>query len=53
VRFGYKVIRCRQVQMGWIATIPKSKLGHRIGHLNAADLIRLNQALLIFLGLAG
>ena len=36
-----------------IATIPKSKLGHRIGHLDAADLIRLNQAMLIFLGLAG
>jgi len=36
-----------------IATIPKSKLGLRIGHLDAADLIRLNQAMLIFLGLAG
>jgi mRNA interferase MazF len=36
-----------------IATIPKNKLGHRIGHLGAADVIRLNQAMLIFLGLAG
>ena len=36
-----------------ITTIPKSKLGHRIGHLDAADLVRVNQAMLIFLGLAG
>ena len=36
-----------------ITTIPKSKLGHRIGHLDAADLLRVNQAMLIFLGLAG
>jgi mRNA interferase MazF len=36
-----------------IATIPKSKLGYRIGHLDAADLVRVNQAMLIFLGLAG
>jgi mRNA interferase MazF len=36
-----------------ITTIPKSKLGHRIGYLDAADLVRVNQAMLIFLGLAG
>jgi hypothetical protein len=36
-----------------IAIMPKSKLGHCIGHLGAADLSRLNQAILIFLGLAG
>lgn len=36
-----------------ITTIPKSKLGHRIGHLDAADLVRINQAMLIFLGLVG
>jgi mRNA interferase MazF len=36
-----------------ITTIPKSKLGYRIGHLDAADLVRINQAMLIFLGLAG
>jgi mRNA interferase MazF len=36
-----------------ITTIPKSKLGSRIGHLGAADMGRVNQAMLIFLGLAG
>ena len=35
-----------------ITTVPKSKLGKRIGALSAADMARLNQAMLIFLGLA-
>jgi mRNA interferase MazF len=36
-----------------IATVPKNKLGHRIGHLDAEDMERVNQAILIFLGLGG
>jgi mRNA interferase MazF len=36
-----------------ITTISKNKLGYRIGYLDAADLVRVNQAMLIFLGLAG
>jgi mRNA interferase MazF len=36
-----------------ITTIPKSKLGSRIGNLDAVDMARVNQAMLIFLGLAG
>ncbi len=36
-----------------ITTLPKNKLGHRIGHLDAKDLERVNQAILIFLGLGG
>jgi mRNA interferase MazF len=36
-----------------ITTIPKNKLGSRIGHLGTADMARVNQAMLIFLGLAG
>ena len=35
-----------------ITTVPKTKLGYRIGHLAAADILRLNQAILVFLGLA-
>ena len=31
-----------------ITTIPKSKLGYCVGHLDAADLVRVNQAMLIF-----
>jgi len=36
-----------------ITTVPKNKLGHRIGHLDAEDMERVNQAVLIFLGLGG
>ena len=36
-----------------ITTVPKSKLGIRIGRLADGDMLRLNRAMLIFLGLAG
>ncbi|MGN6717259.1 MAG: type II toxin-antitoxin system PemK/MazF family toxin [Candidatus Binatia bacterium] len=36
-----------------ITTVPKNKLGRRIGHLDVKDIERVNQAILIFLGLAG
>ena len=36
-----------------ITTIARSKLGYRIGRLDEADLIRLNQALKTYLGLGG
>jgi len=36
-----------------ITTVPKNKLGHRIGHLDAKDIKRVKQAILIFLGLGG
>jgi mRNA interferase MazF len=35
-----------------VSTVPKSRLGERIGRLDDEDLLRLNQALLLFLGLA-
>ena len=35
-----------------ITTVPKSKLGKRMGRLDDPDIIRLNQAILVFLGLA-
>jgi mRNA interferase MazF len=35
-----------------ITTVPKSKVGERIGRLDDVDVVRLNQALLVFLGLA-
>jgi mRNA interferase MazF len=35
-----------------ITTVPKSKLGSRIGQLEDADMLRLGQAILVFLGLA-
>ena len=35
-----------------ITTVPKSRLGERIGHLPAPELVRLNRAMAVFLGLA-
>ena len=35
-----------------IATVPKSKVGARVGSLENGDILRLNQAVLVFLGLA-
>jgi len=36
-----------------LTTIPKHKLGSRIGRLADDDMVRLNRAVMIFLGLAG
>jgi mRNA interferase MazF len=35
-----------------ITTVPRDKLGERIGRLDEEDVLRLNQAMLVFLGLA-
>jgi mRNA interferase MazF len=35
-----------------ITTVPKSKVGSQIGRLDDEDMLRLNQAILVFLGLA-
>jgi mRNA interferase MazF len=35
-----------------ITTVPKSKVGARVGRLDDEDVVRLNQAVLVFLGLA-
>lgn len=36
-----------------ITTVPKAKLGLRIGRLADEDIVRLNRAILVFLGIAG
>lgn len=36
-----------------VTTMPKAKLGRRIGRLSGADTVRLNRAIALFLGLAG
>jgi mRNA interferase MazF len=36
-----------------VTTVSKAKLGRRIGRLSDNDMVRVNRALLIFLGLAG
>ena len=35
-----------------ITTVPKSKVGERIGRLDDENMVRLNQAVMVFLGLA-
>ena len=36
-----------------VTTLSKDKLGQRVERLDQGDVVRLNHALLIFLGLAG
>lgn len=36
-----------------ITTVRRTKLGERIGELNDADIVRLNRAVVTFLGIAG
>ena len=35
-----------------ITTVPKAKIGSRVGTLGDEDIVRLNRAMLVFLGLA-
>jgi len=42
-----------RVMVDKVTTVPKAKLGRRIGRLANDDMVRLNRALMIFLGLAG
>ncbi|MBI4228069.1 MAG: type II toxin-antitoxin system PemK/MazF family toxin [Candidatus Omnitrophica bacterium] len=36
-----------------ITTVPRARLGARLGRLDEADMARLNRAVLVFLGMAG
>jgi mRNA interferase MazF len=36
-----------------ITTVPKSKIGARVGRLADKDLVRLNRAVVVFLGIGG
>ncbi len=36
-----------------ITTVPRSKLGERVGRLNDEEMVRLGRAVLVFFGLAG
>ena len=41
------------VMVDKVTTVPRYKLGKRIGALAAADMTKVNRAMLVFLGLAG
>ena len=42
-----------RVMVDKLTTVPKTKVGARVGRLDDEDLVRLNRAVLVFLGLAG
>lgn len=42
-----------RIMVDKVLTVPKAKLGYRVGRLSPRDIGRLNQALTMFLGLAG
>jgi mRNA interferase MazF len=35
-----------------IATVPRAKMGAQVGRLDDEDMVRLNQAIAVFLGMA-
>ena len=43
--------QCR-LMVDKITTVPKTKVGAHVGRLDDEDILRLNQAVLVFLGLA-
>jgi mRNA interferase MazF len=42
-----------RLMMDKITTMPRANLGQQIGRLSDADMVRLDRAIVIFLGLAG
>ncbi len=42
-----------EIMVDKIMTVPRAKLGQRVGRLSDADMVRLNRAVIVFLGLAG
>lgn len=50
---GNALKRQSRLMVDKITTVSKSKLGQRIGRLDEDDLLSLNRAVLVFLGLAG
>ena len=44
--------RACRLMVDKITTVPKTKVGARVGRLDDEDILRLNQAVLVFLGLA-
>jgi mRNA interferase MazF len=48
---GLRVPCCLMVDK--IVTVPRAKMGRRAGRLDDEDMVRVNRAVLLFLGLAG
>jgi len=45
-------VECR-LMVDKITTVPKAKIGARIGRLADEDIVRLNRAVVVFLGIGG
>jgi len=42
-----------RIMVDKIATVPRTKIGSKVGRLADEDILRLNRAILVFLGIAG
>jgi mRNA interferase MazF len=42
-----------QMMVDKLTTVPRRKLGNRLGRLGDEDIVKLNRAMIVFLGLAG
>lgn len=45
--------RASRLMVDKLTTVPKARLGQRVGRLEDEDVVRLNRSILVFLGLAG
>jgi len=50
---GNGLERQSRLMVDKITTVPKRTVGERVGSLDDGDVVRLNRAILVFLGLAG
>ncbi len=49
---GNGIVTASRLMVDKVTTVAKTRLGTRLGRLADRDMLRLNQALLVFLGLA-
>ncbi len=45
--------RTNQIMVDKVTSIPRASVRDRLGQLESADLVRLNRAIIVFLGVAG
>jgi mRNA interferase MazF len=46
------LLETSRIMVDKVTTVPRSKIGSRVGRLGAEDMVRLNRAILVFLGIA-
>ena len=50
---GNQLREASRLMVDKLTTVPRSKLGERVGRLSDEDMLRLEYAIIVFLGLAG